>query len=151
MRHEKTLLIRPEFLNHGGTLFGGYMMLPSGRLSFHARVVRADKSTADRTDADRLGCANGIGSLEFMAAFLQFAQRVFTNPLFDNQFVRFPLMMKARLGQCRRRVHSKINRVDDRQDRLTDDGWPARRADGEDRFAILKNNRRAHARERTFA
>ena len=25
-RHEKTVLIRPEFLNHGGTLFGGYMM-----------------------------------------------------------------------------------------------------------------------------
>ena len=25
-RHEKTELIRPEFLNHGGTLFGGYMM-----------------------------------------------------------------------------------------------------------------------------
>lgn len=26
MRHEKTLLIRQEFLNHFGTLFGGYMM-----------------------------------------------------------------------------------------------------------------------------
>ncbi len=26
VRHEKTQLIRPEFLNHGGTLFGGYMM-----------------------------------------------------------------------------------------------------------------------------
>jgi acyl-CoA hydrolase len=25
-RHEKMLLIRPEFLNHGGTLFGGYLM-----------------------------------------------------------------------------------------------------------------------------
>jgi len=25
-RHEKTVLIRLEFLNHGGTLFGGYMM-----------------------------------------------------------------------------------------------------------------------------
>jgi acyl-CoA hydrolase len=26
VRHEKTLVIRPEFLNHGGTVFGGYMM-----------------------------------------------------------------------------------------------------------------------------
>jgi acyl-CoA hydrolase len=25
-RHEKLLLVRPEFLNHGGTLFGGYLM-----------------------------------------------------------------------------------------------------------------------------
>ena len=25
-RQEKTVLIRPEFLNHGGTVFGGYMM-----------------------------------------------------------------------------------------------------------------------------
>jgi len=25
-RHEQMLLIRPEFLNHGGTLFGGYLM-----------------------------------------------------------------------------------------------------------------------------
>ena len=25
-RHEKTLVTRPEFLNHAGTLFGGYMM-----------------------------------------------------------------------------------------------------------------------------
>ena len=24
--HQKTLLVRPEFLNHGGTVFGGYMM-----------------------------------------------------------------------------------------------------------------------------
>ena len=25
-RHERILLVRPEFLNHGGTLFGGYLM-----------------------------------------------------------------------------------------------------------------------------
>ena len=25
-RHERMLLIRPEFLNHGGTVFGGYLM-----------------------------------------------------------------------------------------------------------------------------
>lgn len=36
MRHEKTLLIRPEFLNHGGTLFGGYMMQWADDLAYAA-------------------------------------------------------------------------------------------------------------------
>ena len=36
MRHEKTLLIRPEFLNHGGTLFGGYMMLWADEMAYSA-------------------------------------------------------------------------------------------------------------------
>jgi len=34
--HEKTLLIRPEFLNHGGGLFGGYMMQWSDDIAFTA-------------------------------------------------------------------------------------------------------------------
>jgi acyl-CoA hydrolase len=36
MRHEKTLLIRPEYLNHGGTLFGGYMMLWADEMAYNA-------------------------------------------------------------------------------------------------------------------
>lgn len=36
LRHEKTLLIRPEFLNHGGTLFGGYMMQWADDLAYVA-------------------------------------------------------------------------------------------------------------------
>jgi acyl-CoA hydrolase len=36
MRHEKTLLIRPEFLNHGGTLFGGYMMQWADEMAYSA-------------------------------------------------------------------------------------------------------------------
>lgn len=36
MRHEKTLLIRPEFLNHGGTLFGGYMMQWADDMAYNA-------------------------------------------------------------------------------------------------------------------
>lgn len=36
MRHEKTLHIRPEFLNHGGTLFGGYMMLWADEMAYSA-------------------------------------------------------------------------------------------------------------------
>jgi len=36
MRHEKTLLMRPEFLNHGGTLFGGYMMQWADDMAYNA-------------------------------------------------------------------------------------------------------------------
>ncbi len=36
MRHEKTLLIRPEYLNHGGTLFGGYMMQWADDMAYNA-------------------------------------------------------------------------------------------------------------------
>ena len=34
--HEKTLLIRPEYLNHHGTVFGGYMMKWADDMSFNA-------------------------------------------------------------------------------------------------------------------
>jgi acyl-CoA hydrolase len=36
MRHEMTLLIRTEFLNHFGTLFGGYMMLWADDMAYNA-------------------------------------------------------------------------------------------------------------------
>lgn len=36
VRHEKTVLIRPEFLNHGGTLFGGYMMQWADDMAYNA-------------------------------------------------------------------------------------------------------------------
>jgi acyl-CoA hydrolase len=36
VRHEKTLLIRSEFLNHYGTLFGGYMMQWSDDMAYNA-------------------------------------------------------------------------------------------------------------------
>ena len=35
-RHEKTLLIRSEFLNHYGTLFGGYMMQWADDMAYNA-------------------------------------------------------------------------------------------------------------------
>jgi acyl-CoA hydrolase len=35
-RHEKTLAIRPEFLNHAGTLFGGYMMQWADEMAYSA-------------------------------------------------------------------------------------------------------------------
>lgn len=34
--HEKTLLIRPEYLNHHGTVFGGYMMKWADDMAFNA-------------------------------------------------------------------------------------------------------------------
>jgi acyl-CoA hydrolase len=36
VRHEKTVLIRSEFLNHYGTLFGGYMMQWSDDMAYNA-------------------------------------------------------------------------------------------------------------------
>jgi acyl-CoA hydrolase len=36
LRHEKTLLIRSEFLNHYGTLFGGYMMQWADDMAYNA-------------------------------------------------------------------------------------------------------------------
>lgn len=36
IRHEKTLLIRGEFLNHYGTLFGGYMMQWADDMAYNA-------------------------------------------------------------------------------------------------------------------
>ena len=36
VRHEKTLLIRSEFLNHYGTLFGGYMMQWADDMAYNA-------------------------------------------------------------------------------------------------------------------
>lgn len=35
-RREKTMLIRPEFLNHGGTLFGGFMMQWADEMAYIA-------------------------------------------------------------------------------------------------------------------
>jgi acyl-CoA hydrolase len=36
IRHENTLLIRSEFLNHYGTLFGGYMMQWADDMAYNA-------------------------------------------------------------------------------------------------------------------
>ena len=38
-RHEKTLLIRPEFLNHAGAVFGGYMMKWADDMAFNAATI----------------------------------------------------------------------------------------------------------------
>ena len=38
--HEKTLLIRPEFLNHAGAVFGGYMMKWADDMAFNAATLK---------------------------------------------------------------------------------------------------------------
>ena len=45
LTHEKTLLIRPEFLNHAGGLFGGYMMQWADDLAFNAASLTLPGST----------------------------------------------------------------------------------------------------------
>ena len=47
MRHEKTLLIRPEYLNHGGTLFGGYMMLWADEMAYNAASLTFPLATTN--------------------------------------------------------------------------------------------------------
>ncbi|MEQ1861583.1 MAG: RpiB/LacA/LacB family sugar-phosphate isomerase [Chthoniobacteraceae bacterium] len=37
--HEKTLLIRPEYLNHHGTVFGGYMMKWADDMAFNSATL----------------------------------------------------------------------------------------------------------------
>ena len=39
IRHEKTLLIRPEFLNHAGSLFGGNMMSWADDMAYNAATL----------------------------------------------------------------------------------------------------------------
>jgi len=34
--HEKMLLVRPEYLNHVGTLFGGYLLMWADEMAFNA-------------------------------------------------------------------------------------------------------------------
>src|SRR6185436_4439059 len=90
-------------------------VLPSRRFAFHTRVVRADKALAARAHSHGLCGAQGINSLQCTPAFFKLAQHVFTNTLFNDEFVRFPLMMKSRLSQSRCGFHAEINCVEDRQ------------------------------------
>ena len=45
MTHEKTLLIRPEFLNHSGTVFGGYMMQWADDMAYNAASLAFPAAT----------------------------------------------------------------------------------------------------------
>jgi len=69
----------------------------------------------------------------------------------DLQLIRLPLMMKTGLGQSGIEGQAEVDRADNHEQRLTDDGWTARRAHGENGFSILQHNRGAHAGERALA
>lgn len=45
VRHERTLLIRSEFLNHYGTLFGGYMMQWADDMAYNAASLAFPSAT----------------------------------------------------------------------------------------------------------
>ncbi len=44
-RHEKTILIRPEYLNHAGTLFGGNMMQWADEMAYAAASLAFPSAT----------------------------------------------------------------------------------------------------------
>lgn len=43
-RHEKTILIRPEFMNHFGSLFGGTMMKWADDMAYDAAALQYPKA-----------------------------------------------------------------------------------------------------------
>ena len=43
--HQKTILIRPEYLNHAGTVFGGYLMMWADELAFTAASLTFPDAT----------------------------------------------------------------------------------------------------------
>src|SRR5437879_96781 len=81
--------------------------LPTGRFAFHARIVRAEETAPMGIRADGLGCTERVNAFEFVASLFQFAQHLFADAFFDNEFVRLPLVMKARLSKRRGRVHAR--------------------------------------------
>src|SRR5258706_14085173 len=60
-------------------------------------------------------------------------------------------MVKAGLREGSLDRHSEIDRVNNGKYRLTDDRRPTGSPDRQNWLAILKNNGRAHARERTLS
>ena len=44
VRHEKTILIRPEFMNHFGSLFGGNMMKWADDMAYSAAALQFPKA-----------------------------------------------------------------------------------------------------------
>lgn len=45
LRHEKTIMIRPEYLNYAGTLFGGYMMKWADDMAYNAASLTFPNGT----------------------------------------------------------------------------------------------------------
>src|SRR3546814_11334451 len=67
---------------------------------------------------------------------------------FDSQFIRTPLLMETRHGNRGVDVDSEIQKINNVEQRLTDDRWAAGRAKGHDRLALFDHNRGARSEER---
>src|SRR6266567_4899066 len=104
-------------------------------LSFNAGIVRAEKEFCLRVEADGLGRAERIHGRKFMSAHFQFAQYLLAGPFFDLQFVGLPLVVEPWLGERGVHRHAEVDDIDDRQQRLADNGRATGRPHGKDRPA----------------
>jgi len=82
-----------------------------------------------RIESDRLRGADGFHEFEPMSPTLKFAPDPWSDRPFDAQLVRLPLVMESNLAQGFRERQGEINRIDDGENRLADDGGTAGRTD----------------------
>ena len=67
--HEKTLLIRPEYLNHHSTVFGGYMMKWADDMAFSAASLTFPGSKFVTRMFDAFDFANAVRSGDIIKVF----------------------------------------------------------------------------------
>ena len=89
------------------------------------------------SQADCLRGTHLVVDFQRVTALAQLSQDILTHFSLDAHLVRCPLMMEMRLSKGRLDPQPKINRVDDGQERLSDNGRSAGRAHGQNGLAIL--------------
>jgi len=67
--HEKTLLIRPEYLNHHGTVFGGYMMKWADDMAFNAASLTFPGTEFVTRTFDAFDFSNPVRSGDIIKVF----------------------------------------------------------------------------------
>ena len=67
--HEKTLLIRPEFLNQRGTVFGGYMMQWADDMAFNAASLTFPKAAFVTRRFDAFDFTTPVGNGDILKVF----------------------------------------------------------------------------------
>jgi ribose 5-phosphate isomerase B len=67
--HEKTLLIRPEYLNHHGTVFGGYMMKWADDMAFNAASLNFPETEFVTRRFDAFDFANPVRSGDIIKVY----------------------------------------------------------------------------------
>jgi ribose 5-phosphate isomerase B len=75
--HEKTLLIRPEFLNQRGTVFGGYMMQWADDMAFNAASLTLPRAAFVTRRVDAFDFTTPVGNGDILKVFSR-VQRVGT-------------------------------------------------------------------------